>query len=157
MKVKSLSRVRPSATPWTAAYQAPPSMEFSRQEYWSGVPLPSLTLSTTYCQNFSASLSEDSKLTLSVVNPPLLPSAFLFRPTSPPQVSLKVSEHKCQNQPLLLSLFIPHSSLEILFSSFGNPLVFSLSFPTDNTSSVPEVGFSSYIIFPSLLTCNTSV
>ena len=41
MKVKSLSRVRLFATPWTAAYQAPPSMGFSRQEYWSGVPLPS--------------------------------------------------------------------------------------------------------------------
>ena len=41
MKVKSLSHVRPSATPWTAALQAPPSMGFSRQEYWSGVPLPS--------------------------------------------------------------------------------------------------------------------
>ena len=40
-KVKSLCRVWPSATPWTAAYQAPPSMGFSRQEYWSGVPLPS--------------------------------------------------------------------------------------------------------------------
>ena len=40
-EVKSLSRVRPSATPWTAAFQAPPSMGFSRQEYWSGVPLPS--------------------------------------------------------------------------------------------------------------------
>ena len=42
MKVKSLSRVRLLVTPWTAAYQAPPSMGFSRQEYWSGVPLPSL-------------------------------------------------------------------------------------------------------------------
>ena len=41
VKVKSLSRVRPSATPWTAAYQAPLSMGFSRQEYWSGVPSPS--------------------------------------------------------------------------------------------------------------------
>ena len=41
MKVKLLSRVRLLATPWTAAYQAPPSMGFSRQEYWSGVPLPS--------------------------------------------------------------------------------------------------------------------
>ena len=41
VKVKSLSRVRILATPWTAAYQAPPSMGFSRQEYWSGVPLPS--------------------------------------------------------------------------------------------------------------------
>ena len=38
------SRVRLFATPWTAAYQAPPSMGFSRQEYWSGVPLPSLYL-----------------------------------------------------------------------------------------------------------------
>ena len=41
VKVKSLSRVRLVATPWTAAYQAPPSMGFSRQEYWSGLPLPS--------------------------------------------------------------------------------------------------------------------
>ena len=41
VKVKSLSRVRLFATPWTAAHQASPSMGFSRQEYWSGVPLPS--------------------------------------------------------------------------------------------------------------------
>ena len=41
MKVKSLSRVRLFETPWTAAYQAPLSMGFSRQEYWSGVPSPS--------------------------------------------------------------------------------------------------------------------
>jgi hypothetical protein len=40
-KVSSLSRVRLFVTPWTAAYQAPPSMGFSRQEYWSGVPFPS--------------------------------------------------------------------------------------------------------------------
>ena len=41
VKVKSLSRARLLATPWTAAYQSPPSMGFSRQEHWSGVPLPS--------------------------------------------------------------------------------------------------------------------
>jgi len=41
VKVKSLSHVQVLATPWTAAYQAPPSMGFSRQEYCSGVPLPS--------------------------------------------------------------------------------------------------------------------
>ena len=41
MKVKSLNRVKLLATSWTAAYQAPPSMGFSRQENWSGVPLPS--------------------------------------------------------------------------------------------------------------------
>ena len=49
VKVKSVSRVRLLATPWTAAYQASPSTGFSRQEYWrqeywSGVPLPSLLL-----------------------------------------------------------------------------------------------------------------
>ena len=41
VKVKLLSCVRLLATPWTAAHQAPPSMGFSRQKYWSGVPLPS--------------------------------------------------------------------------------------------------------------------
>ena len=48
VKVKYLSRVRLFNDPWTATYQAPPSMGFSRQEYWSGVPLLSLnTLTTT--------------------------------------------------------------------------------------------------------------
>ena len=42
MKVKSLSHVQLLAAPWTAAYQAPPSMGFSRQEYWSGLSFPSL-------------------------------------------------------------------------------------------------------------------
>ena len=39
--MKSLSHVRLFVTPWTVAHQAPPSMEFSRQEYWSGLPFPS--------------------------------------------------------------------------------------------------------------------
>ena len=39
--MKSLSRIRLVATPWTAAYQAPPSVGLSGQQYWSGVPLPS--------------------------------------------------------------------------------------------------------------------
>ena len=41
VKVKSLSRVGLFVTPWTVAYQVPPSMGFSRQEYWSGLPFPS--------------------------------------------------------------------------------------------------------------------
>ena len=49
--MKSLSRVQPLATPWTAAYQAPQSMGFSRQEYWSGVPLPSPISSSSIWQN----------------------------------------------------------------------------------------------------------
>ena len=50
VKVKSLSRVRLFTTPWTAAYQASPSMGFSRQEYWSGLPLPSLIYLYTHVQ-----------------------------------------------------------------------------------------------------------
>ena len=49
VKVKLLSRARLLETPWTAAYQAPPSMRFSRQEYWSGVPSPSPIMKTRSC------------------------------------------------------------------------------------------------------------
>ena len=56
VKVKSLSGVRLFATAWTAAYQAPLSMGFSRQEYWSGVPLPSPTsYILPYCNWFFTS------------------------------------------------------------------------------------------------------
>ena len=58
VKVKSLSCVRPSVTLWTAAYQAPPSMGFSRQEYWSGVPLP--ILKPKESQSLEASYSQNS-------------------------------------------------------------------------------------------------
>ena len=67
VKVKSLSRVWLLATPWTAAYQAPPSMGFSRQEYWSGVPLPSPTLLIgwlNYGQYIKVSQSHVSNLDL---------------------------------------------------------------------------------------------
>ena len=66
VKRKSLSRVRLFATPWTAAHQAPPSMGFSRQEYWSGVPSPSPSclphiISKRLCSafQFCADLSPD--------------------------------------------------------------------------------------------------
>ena len=51
--MKLLSHVQLSVTPWTAAYQAPPSMGFSRQEYWSGVPLPSPQKASMYLKNGS--------------------------------------------------------------------------------------------------------
>ena len=56
VKVKLLSRVRLLATPWTAAYQALLCMGFARQEYWSGVPVPSplLLLSAVYCTRLLA-------------------------------------------------------------------------------------------------------
>ena len=51
VKAKSLSRVQLLGTPWTAAYQAPPSMRFSRQEYWRGVPLPSPIYKAVPCKD----------------------------------------------------------------------------------------------------------
>ena len=52
VKVKSLSHVWLFTTPWTAAYQAPPSMGFSRQEFWSGLPFPSPQMDMVFCQIF---------------------------------------------------------------------------------------------------------
>ena len=64
VKVKLLSRARLFGTPWTAAYQAPPSMGFSRQEYWSGVPVPSpyfiVTLQLCISVQFSCSVMSNS-------------------------------------------------------------------------------------------------
>ena len=68
VKVKSLSRVQLFATPWTAAYQAPLSMGFSRQEYWSGVPLPSP--SYTHQQTMPAVPTTPVPSTLTTSNPP---------------------------------------------------------------------------------------
>ena len=65
VKVKSLSRVRLLSTPWTAAYQAPPSMGFSRQEHWSGVPLPSPNNKAYYPPNHT----EFDQLSLSLTLP----------------------------------------------------------------------------------------
>ena len=59
VKVKSLSCVRLFPTPWTTAYQAPPSMGFSRQEYWSRVPLPS-PWSTLISLKWSTQTGRDS-------------------------------------------------------------------------------------------------
>jgi len=63
VKVNSLSRVRLCATPWTAAYQAPQFMGFSRQEYWSGVPLPSPVIFPT---SFNLSLNLATRSSWSV-------------------------------------------------------------------------------------------
>ena len=62
VKVKSFSRIRLLATSWTAAYQAPPSMGFSRQEYWSGLPLPSPIYVLEYDIYHSQSIFVETKL-----------------------------------------------------------------------------------------------
>ena len=76
MKVKSLSRFRLLVTPWTATYQAPPSMGFSRQEYWSGVPLPSPTLMIIFYKHrnrtvlFKAMLENTERVIKTLLNLP---------------------------------------------------------------------------------------
>ena len=76
MKVNSLSRVRLPVTPWTAAHQAPPSMGFSSQEYWSGVPLPSPITYANYPQIHVSSPDLSSKL--QILENCLLISPFLL-------------------------------------------------------------------------------
>ena len=70
VNVKSLSHVRLLATPWTAAYQAPPSMGFSKQEYWSGVPLPSPMELITFGNSSSFPSTRASLIAQLVKNPP---------------------------------------------------------------------------------------
>ena len=64
VKVKLLSHVQLLATPWTVAYQAPPPMGFPRQEYWSGVPLPSpITESEEELKSHLMKVKEESEKT----------------------------------------------------------------------------------------------
>ena len=74
VKVKSLSWVRLLVTPWSAAYQAPPSMGFSRQEYWIGVPLPSLNMLSRLVITF---LQRSKRLLISWLQSP---SAVILEP-----------------------------------------------------------------------------
>ena len=95
MKVKSLSRVRLLATPWTAAHQAPPSMGFARQEYWSLLTWPK----TSIWFGFSLSLGIDPPL------PPYTPN--LPHCTLPHCVKITAAFRLFWE---LLSLFLPQGS-----------------------------------------------
>ena len=79
VKVKSFSRVWLLATPWTSAYQAPPSMGFSRQEYWSGVPLPSLNNNSSLIQNKYTKISMPSQILTKILRRQALISLFCQR------------------------------------------------------------------------------
>ena len=69
VKVKLLSRVRLLATPWTAALQAPPFLGFSRQEYWSGVPLPSPPIMLGHTFLHFAIFSANVSLSITMLGP----------------------------------------------------------------------------------------
>ena len=90
VKVKSLSRVRHFATPWTVAYQASLSMGFSRQEHWSGLPFPSPgDLSDPGIESESPA-SEADALTSEPPGKPLLTLTYL-------QKNQAKNHFKCQN------------------------------------------------------------
>ena len=75
VKLKSPSRVQLAATPWTAAYQAPPSVGFSRQESWSGVPWPSPPFKLPCVKELASwKLPYSTGSSYSLQIPPLLPN-----------------------------------------------------------------------------------
>ena len=73
VKVKSISRVQPLVTPWATAYQAPPSMGFSRQKYSSGVPLPSLSFPLIKCNSISHTLFPENTHPIFLLYTEILP------------------------------------------------------------------------------------
>ena len=109
MKVKSLSRVQLLATPWTVAHQAPPSMGFSRQEYWSGVPSQTLVV---------------PKATLGTLgpasNPTLLEAGSMALPGFPGNCSLRTQRSMTHRPPGLLLLDFPLRSCPPHLQSFSS-------------------------------------
>ena len=92
MKVKSFSHVQLFATPWTVAHQAPPSMGFSRQEYWSGLPFPS-----------PGNLPDPG---IEPRSPALQADAFTSEPPGKPSRSLLFICFICSNMSVLIPNFI---------------------------------------------------
>ena len=81
VKVKSLIRVRLFATPWTVAHQTPPSMGFSRQEYWSGLPFPSKgDLPKPGIEPRSPALQADALISEPLGKPCLIKQAIKYKP-----------------------------------------------------------------------------
>ena len=115
--MKSLSRVWLLATPWTAAYQAPPSMGFSRREYWSGVPLPS-----PLSHEVGIFFTSCNKL---VISPWSHSSSVIVLRHKPRQSASRV--HLFNHQAIYLTLI--ESYLFILFLSFSPFPLLSLSSP----------------------------
>ena len=118
------SSVQLLATPGTAAYQAPPSMGFSRQEYWSGVPLPSPLIS--FSVQFSRSVVSDS------LQPHESQYARPLCPSSTPRVHTNSRPSSRWCHPAI-------SSSVILFSSFPQSLPASESFPMNSSHEVAKV------------------
>ena len=91
--MKSLSRVQLLATPWTADHQAPPSMGFSRQEYWSGVPLPSLA----YPSKLFQKIAEEGTLPNSFCEATITLIPKSDKDNTKKETTGITDEHRCKN------------------------------------------------------------
>ena len=106
LRLSHFSRVQLCATPWTAAYQAPPSMGFSRQEYWSGLPLPSPISKYQFSSVAQSCLTLCDPMNCNTPGPPSITNS---------QSSLKLtsiesvmpSSHRILCRPLLLPSMFP--------------------------------------------------
>ena len=123
VKVKSLSRVRLFATPWTAAYQASPSMGFSRQEYWSGVPLTSPIMLAL--PNYKTVKNQFSSVTQ--LCPTLRPHGLQYARLPYPSPTPGACSNSCPSHqwchPTMLSSVIPFSSCLQSFPASGSFLM----------------------------------
>ena len=119
VKVKSLSRVWLLATPWTAAYQALPSMGFSRQEYWSWLPLPSPAVSSLRCLNKSSQVQGS----FSRVRPPHIPP----QPRPLHSRGRETQEEQLPFLPLPRTHY-PLRATRINLSGLGQPKPFMMAF-----------------------------
>ena len=109
-EVKSLSHVRLFATPWTAVYQAPPSIGFSRQEYWSGLPLPS-----------SANIPQFSSVQL-LSRVQLFPTSWI----TARQASLSITISRSSHKPTSIESVMPSSHLILRRPLFLPPLIITI-------------------------------
>ena len=117
--MKSLSRVRLLATPWTAAHQAPPPMGFSRQEYWSGVPLPSpITDLKKLFWHFI--LNQNCKLPLTIVKTKVTGVLSLYTYSLLRNSALGLKDN-LQSWPCHVSLDFKHSTAEITWRNKDLP------------------------------------
>ena len=165
VKVKSFSRVWLFATLWTAAYQAPLSMGFSRQEYWSGVPSPSPGMDKLKC---TVKMWHQRKIWLSSVKYPTvvlsswprrsLPESLLRIPSTMSHVSRGITfpllvwkvlvTQLCLTLCTLMDCSVPGSSVHGIFQArilkwVANP--FSRGFPTPGSNMGLSLGLSFFV------------
>ena len=108
VKRKSLSRVRFLATPWTTAYQAPPSMGFSRQEYWNGVPLPSPLVTIVLAKwHAPGALDKCHEISRSRISPQNYLRQSLKHTLTWNPVKIKEGEEQPKKTPLHFIIFSP--------------------------------------------------